>query len=71
MSPEVIIYTKVGCPYCAAAREHYAKNKIPFTEIDVHNVPGAREKALKASGGREMVPIIIENGKVTVGFGGG
>jgi len=71
MSSEVTIYTKVGCPYCAAAKEHFTKNNIAFTEVDVHNVPGAKEKALEASGGKEMVPIIVENGKVTVGFGGG
>ena len=68
---EVIIYTKHGCPYCAAAREHYTKEGIPFKEINVHDIPGAKEEALKVSGGQNIVPIIVEDGAVKVGFGGG
>jgi glutaredoxin 3 len=71
MSSEVIIYTKPGCPFCAAAKEHYTNNGVEFKEIDVYDVPGAKEKAIKAAGGKKMVPIIIEDGKVTIGFGGG
>jgi glutaredoxin 3 len=68
---EVVIYTKPGCPYCVAAKEHYAKLGVDFKEIDVYSVPGAREEAIRIAGGRAMVPIIIEDGAVKVGFGGG
>ena len=68
---EVTIYTKVGCPYCAAAKKHYTDNGIAFTEIDVHQTEGAKEKVLKLSGGKSIVPVIVENGEVTLGFGGG
>lgn len=67
----VTIYTKTGCPYCAAAKKHYADNKILFTEINVHEVPGAMDKALEIAGGKRIVPIIVEDGRVTLGFGGG
>ncbi|MGB5138841.1 MAG: UXX-star (seleno)protein family 1, partial [Candidatus Zixiibacteriota bacterium] len=43
---------------------------VPFEEIDVHTVPGAGEEARKLQGGARRVPVIVENGKVTVGFGG-
>ncbi len=69
--PEVIIYTKPGCPYCAAAKEHYGKTGTKFTEVDVYAVKGAKEKAIKLAGGKSIVPVIVEDGKVTVGFGGG
>lgn len=68
---DVTIYTKIGCPYCAAARKHYSDQGIAFKEIDVHNTPGGKEKANELSGGKNMVPVIVEDGKVTVGFGGG
>lgn len=68
---EVTIYTKPGCPYCAAAKEHYGKAGIKFMEIDVYAVKGAKEKAIKLAGGEAIVPVIVEDGKVTVGFGGG
>ncbi len=67
----VKIYTKPGCPYCAAVKEHYAKMGIPFTEIDVYSTPGAREEAIKLSGGKAIVPVIVSDGAVEVGFGGG
>lgn len=68
---EIKIYTKPGCPYCAAAKEHYAKEGIPFKEIDVYDVPGAKEEAIKLAGGQAMVPVIVKDGGVEVGFGGG
>jgi glutaredoxin len=68
---DVTIYTKVGCPYCAAAKKHYTDQSISFEEIDVHRTPGAKDKVSKLSGGRNIVPIIVDNGKVSVGFGGG
>jgi glutaredoxin len=67
----VIIYTKVGCPYCAAAKKHFADAGTPFTEIDVHDTPGAMEKVKELSRGQSIVPVIVEDGRVTVGFGGG
>jgi glutaredoxin 3 len=68
---KVKIYTKPGCPYCAAAKEHYTKKGISFTEIDVYNTPGAKEEAIKLSGGKAIVPVIVSDGAVEVGFGGG
>jgi len=68
---EVTIYTKKGCPYCAAAKKHYDDQGIAFEEIDVHSVPGAKDKVVELSKGSNIVPIIIDNGEVKVGFGGG
>ncbi len=68
---EVTIYTKPGCPYCAAAKEHFTTSGIKFNEIDVYAVKGAKEKAIKLAGGKAIVPVIVEDSKVTVGFGGG
>ncbi len=68
--PDVTIYTKHGCPYCAAAKQHYDQLGIKFKEIDVYDVPGAKERAFELSGKR-IVPVIVEDGKVQAGFGGG
>ena len=68
---EVTIYTKQGCPYCAAAKKHFSEKGTGFTEIDVHNTPGAINKVKELSKGKNIVPIIVEDGRVTVGFGGG
>ncbi len=68
---DVIIYTKTGCPYCAAAKKYYAEQGTPFTEVNVHDTPGAMEKALELSHGKRIVPIIVEGSEVKLGFGGG
>jgi glutaredoxin len=67
----VTIYTKKGCPYCAAAKKHYTEQGIQYKEIDVHETPGAQEEVLKLSKGKPVVPIIVEDGNIKVGFGGG
>lgn len=66
-----MIYTKVGCPYCAAARKHYSDEGIAFKEIDIHDTPGAKEKVLGMTSGQAIVPVIVDNGEVKIGFGGG
>lgn len=68
---DVTIYTKTGCPYCAAAMKHYRDEGIPFTEINVTENPEMKQKVLEVTGGRRTVPVIVEKGAVTVGFGGG
>ena len=68
---EVTIYTKPDCPFCLAAKEHYHEKGIKFKEIDVYSVPGAKKELLRLSGGQSIVPVIVEDGKVQVGFGGG
>ncbi|NMC42525.1 MAG: glutaredoxin family protein [candidate division Zixibacteria bacterium] len=67
----VTIYTKPGCPYCAAAKEHYRKKSIPFDEINVIDNPAAQKKLLALSKGERIVPVIVDGGKVTLGWNGG
>lgn len=68
---EVTIYTKKGCPYCAAAKKHYNDSGVDFKEIDVHDTPGAQDELMKLTKGERIVPVIIVDGRVTAGFGGG
>lgn len=68
---QVTIYTKEGCPYCAAAKKHYTDEGKAFEEIDIHKTPGAKEKATELAKGQQIVPVIVEDGEVKIGFGGG
>lgn len=68
---QTTIYTKPGCPYCAAAMDDFRKRNVPFRQIDVQNDLKAREEMRKLSGGRLNVPTIVHpDGKVEVGFDG-
>ena len=44
----VIIYTKPGCPYCAAAKQDLEARSADYVEIDVYTSPGAREQLAEA-----------------------
>lgn len=67
----VVIYTKPGCPYCAAARNDLLARGVDFDEIDVHSSPEAGEEVARLTGGSMVVPVLVEDGEVSVGFGGG
>jgi len=66
----VVIYGKDTCPYTNAARDHYAATGLPFEYVNVKKDAAQLQKMLTLSGGRRSVPVIVEDGMVTIGFGG-
>jgi len=68
---DVVIFTKPGCPYCAAAKEDLNKRKIAFDEFDVTANPQNAVQALSYSKGERIVPIIVTGNDVRLGFNGG
>lgn len=54
----VTIYTTSWCPYCASAKALLARKGIPFDEIDVDRVEGARQEMV-ARARRTSVPQIF------------
>jgi len=67
---KTIIFGKDLWPYTAAAREAYARRKIPFEYLNVLEDDQALARMLKLANGRRQVPVIFEAGKVSIGFGG-
>ncbi len=65
----VEIYTKTGCPFCAAAKEDFKKRREDFVEIDVNKNPGKAEKIFNEVN-RRVVPIIVRDNQVQIGFNG-
>lgn len=59
----IVMYTKPGCPYCQAARDHYNSNNIAFTEYDAQTDKGRQREMLALTNGDPTVPAIIEDGK--------
>jgi glutaredoxin 3 len=66
----VTIYGKDSCPYTQAARDDYARRGIAFEYINVKKDAGQLQQMLTLSKGRRAVPVIDDNGTVTIGFGG-
>jgi glutaredoxin 3 len=67
---DVTIYTKPGCPYCAAAKDDLQQRGIRYNEHNVKANRAALRRMLEMNGNRRQVPTIVEGGKVTVGFHG-
>ncbi len=65
-----IIYTKPGCPYCAAALADFQARGVSFHQVDVQHDLAARERMRALSGGLRVPTIVGEDGKISVGFDG-
>jgi len=66
----VLIFGKENCPYTRAALDDYAKRDVAVDYIDVKKDRADLERMLGYSDGHRRVPVIVENGKVLIGFGG-
>jgi glutaredoxin 3 len=66
----VVIFGKDTCPYTTAARDHYAGRGVAVEYINVKRDAAQMQRMLSLSGGRRAVPVIVEDGEVTIGFGG-
>jgi len=66
----VTIYGKDSCPYTADAREHFGGRGEDVEYFNVKKDVRALARMLDLTGGQRRVPVIVEEGKVTIGFGG-
>jgi len=67
---KVLIFGQDLCPYTSNAREDFARRKIPFDYINVLEDDDGLKRMLEHSKGRRQIPVIVDAGKVTIGFGG-
>ena len=66
----VVIFGKSHCPYTSAALDDYRRRGAEVEYVDVKKSRADMERMLSHSGGHRRVPVIVEDGKVTIGFGG-
>ena len=66
----VLIFGKDTCPYTTAARDHYRAQEVAVEYFNVKKNAADLERMLGYSRGERRVPVIVEGGKVTIGFGG-
>ena len=67
MADQIIIYGKAGWPYTDKARSAFGGKAV---YIDVIANPDKLPEMLKVAGGARQVPVIVQNGKVSIGYGG-
>jgi glutaredoxin 3 len=66
----VLIFGHDLCPYTSRAREDFSRRKVPFEYINVLQDDEGLRQMLHHSNGRRQIPVIVDAGKVTIGFGG-
>jgi glutaredoxin len=71
VTPPVLLYTKTGCAFCDAKRTELATRGVTVREIDVTRRPQAVVELLKLTGGRRIVPVVVEGGTIVVAPDGG
>ena len=67
---DVAVYTKPGCPFCAAAKDDLQQRGIQYTEHNVQADRAALRRMLELNGNRRQVPTLVQGDQVTVGFYG-
>jgi len=67
----VLLYTTSGCPHCEAMRAALAARGVTVDEIDVGMRRELVPELLKLTGGRRVVPVVVEDGKILIAPEGG
>ena len=71
MSMAAVLYVRADCPFCAAARLRLAAQGRAFREIDVGRAPESIPELLKLTGGRRIVPVLVDGRHIAVAPDGG
>ena len=67
----VLLYVRAGCACCEATRAELAACGAAVREIDVGRRPEVIPELLKLTGGRRVVPVLVDGGRVVVAPEGG
>ncbi|MFZ5565022.1 MAG: UXX-star selenoprotein family 1 [Thermodesulfobacteriota bacterium] len=70
MESTVLIYGKTTCPFTRAAREAYTASGRTVDFRDVLLDPDSIDAMLAHSGGSRRIPVIVDSGRVIIGFQG-
>jgi glutaredoxin 3 len=67
MDKEIIIYGKAGCPFTDKALSAFGE-KAKYVDVGADSLK--MQEMLNVTGGIRKVPVIVDEGKVTIGYGG-
>jgi len=59
---ELTVYTAPWCRDCREAKRFLAQHNIPYSEIDIEQVPGAADTVLE-NVGKKAIPQFVLDGK--------
>ncbi|MBY8854919.1 glutathione S-transferase N-terminal domain-containing protein [Nocardia sp. CA2R105] len=59
ISPELVVYRRPGCPYCARLRRVLNRHGIIHREVDIWGDPEAAAFVRSVADGNETVPTVV------------
>ncbi len=65
------LYVRPGCRYCTALRARLEQRGGRLTVIDVVDRPEAVPELLKLTGGRRIVPVLVDGVRIEIAPSGG
>ena len=69
MQPEIVIYVKPSCPFCAAMEELFASKGMQYKTIDYYKLSSEELEELdKKTNNWPTAPMVFINGKFHGGF---
>jgi mycoredoxin len=60
--PEVVVYWRPGCPYCARLRAHLRVRRLHPPMVNISADPTAAAFVRSVAGGTETVPTVVIDG---------
>jgi mycoredoxin len=57
---QITVYSAFWCPDCRVAKRFLQDHAIPFTDIDIEEIPGAAEEVVKQTGKRAVPQFVID-----------
>jgi mycoredoxin len=57
---KLVLYSASWCRDCREAKRFLEQHRIPFTEIDIEETPGAAEEVLRHVGKRAIPQLVID-----------
>jgi glutaredoxin len=64
----VIIFKTPGCGRCRTAKEFFSERGFAVEEVDVTASMGAKRRMARLAPGARVVPVIVWDGEVEVGW---
>ena len=65
---KVVMFSTPGCGKCRAAKDYFERRGYTVEEVDVAGSLGAKRRLAKTAPGARVVPVIVLDDEVEVGW---
>ena len=70
MAGTAVIYTHPECTICVSVKMELDEQGKTYKEVDLGDYPERWPEVEELTGGDKITPVLVEDGKVTIGYRG-